>query len=530
MGLLGQKSLDSKEAKGSNGANLGFETKMWAAADKLRNNMDAAEYKHVVLGLIFLKYISDSFSEVYVELKNDAEKLSDPEDIDEYKARNVFWVPPEARWDYLQKNAKQPTIGTIVDDAMDAIERDNGSLKGVLPKIYGREGLDKQRLGELIDLVGTIGLGDKESRSKDILGRVYEYFLGQFADAEGKKGGQFYTPRSIVQLLVAMIEPFKGRVFDPCCGSGGMFIQSEKFVDVHRGRLDDIHVFGQESNQTTYRLCKMNLAIRGIDGGYVKWNNEGSFLNDLHKDLKADYLLANPPFNDSDWKGEMLRDDIRWKYGVPPVGNANFAWVQHFIHHLSPHGIAGFVLANGSMSSNTSNEGEIRKNIIEADLVDCMVALPSQLFYNTMIPACLWFIARDKQNTKFRDRRGEVLFIDVRKLGVMVDRRHRELTLENIKKVADTYHAWRGEPVDGQKMEYADIAGFCKAVKLDDIRKQGHILTPGRYVGAEEEAEDGETFDEKMQKLTAALASQFKNSEVLQAQIKKNIGELGYDI
>jgi type I restriction enzyme M protein len=323
MGIAKQQVLNNKQ---SNGANLGFEAKMWSAADKLRNNMDAAEYKHVVLGLIFLKYISDSFLEVYNELKNDVEKLADPEDIDEYKARNTFWVPPEARWDYLQKNAKQPTIGPIVDDAMDAIERDNASLKGVLPKIYGREGLDKQRLGELIDLVGTIGLGDKESRSKDILGRVYEYFLGQFANAEGKKGGQFYTPRSIVQLLVAMIEPFKGRVFDPCCGSGGMFIQSEKFVEAHRGRLDDIHVFGQESNQTTYRLCKMNLAIRGIDGGYVKWNNEGSFLNDLHRDLKADYLLANPPFNDSDWKGGMLREDIRWKYGVPPVGNANFAW------------------------------------------------------------------------------------------------------------------------------------------------------------------------------------------------------------
>jgi type I restriction enzyme M protein len=525
-----QQVLNNKQSNGSNGANLGFEAKMWAAADKLRNNMDAAEYKHVVLGLIFLKYISDSFIEVYNELKNDAEKLADAEDIDEYKARNTFWVPPEARWDYLQKNAKQPTIGTIVDDAMDAIERDNASLKGVLPKIYGREGLDKQRLGELIDLVGTIGLGDRESRSKDILGRVYEYFLGQFADAEGKKGGQFYTPRSIVQLLVAMIEPFKGRVFDPCCGSGGMFIQSEKFVEAHRGRLDDIHVFGQESNQTTYRLCKMNLAIRGIDGGYVKWNNEGSFLNDLHKDLKADYLLANPPFNDSDWKGEMLRDDIRWKYGVPPVGNANFAWVQHFIHHLAPHGIAGFVLANGSMSSNTSNEGEIRKNIVEADLVDCMVALPPQLFYNTMIPACLWFIARYKQNNKFRDRRGEVLFIDARKLGVMVDRRHRELTLEDIKKIADTYHAWRGELVDGQKVECADVAGFCKAVKLEEIRNQGHTLTPGRYVGAEKEEDDAEEFEAKMNRLTAELAVQMREGKKHDEKITKNLESIGYGL
>jgi type I restriction enzyme M protein len=524
-----QQTLNNR-ANGSNGANLGFEAKMWTAADKLRNNMDAAEYKHVVLGLIFLKYISDVFSEVHDELKNDPEKLSDPEDKDEYKARNVFWVPSKARWETLQKNAKQPTIGVTIDDAMDAIERENASLKGVLPKNYAREGLDKQRLGELIDLVGTIGLGDKESRSKDILGRVYEYFLGQFADAEGKKGGQFYTPRSIVQLLVAMIEPFKGRVLDPCCGSGGMFIQSEKFVQAHRGRLDDIHVFGQESNQTTYRLCKMNLAIRGIDGGYVKWNNEGSFLNDLHKDLKADYLLANPPFNDSDWKGEMLRDDIRWKYGVPPVGNANFAWVQHFIHHLAPHGIAGFVLANGSMSSNSSNEGEIRKNIIEADIVDCMVALPSQLFYNTMIPACLWFIARDKQNNKFRDRRGEALFIDARKLGVMVDRRHRVLTQEDIKKIVDTYHAWRGEPVDGQKREYADVAGFCQVAKLDGIRKQGHILTPGRYVGAEEEEDDEEEFEEKMKRLTTELAELMNEGHTFDEEIKKNLGEIGWAI
>jgi type I restriction enzyme M protein len=522
-----QLGLNGKPVNG-NGANVGFEDKLWKAADKLRNNMDAAEYKHVVLGLIFLKYISDAFTEVYEELKNDPEKLSDPEDIDEYRAKNAFWVPPEARWDYLQKNAKQPTIGTIIDDAMDAIERDNGSLKGVLPKNYGRPALDKQRVGELIDLIGTIGLGDRESRSKDVLGRVYEYFLGQFADAEGKKGGQFYTPRSIVQLLVAMIEPYKGRVFDPCCGSGGMFIQSEKFVEAHRGRLDDIFIFGQESNQTTWRLCKMNLAIRGIESKEVRWNNEGSFLNDLHKDLRADYLLANPPFNDSDWKGEMLREDIRWKYGIPPVGNANFAWVQHFIYHLAPHGIAGFVLANGSMSSNTSNEGEIRKNIIEADLVDCMIALPSQLFYNTMIPACLWFVTRDKQNSKFRDRRGEVLFIDARKLGVMIDRRHRQLTQEDIKEIGDTYHCWRGELVDGQKLEYTDVAGFCKAAKLDEIRKQGHILTPGRYVGAEEEEEDIEAFEEKMERLTSELSKQLEEGNMLDEQIKKALRSLGY--
>ncbi len=445
--------------------------------------MDAAEYKHVVLGLIFLKYISDVFYDVYNELKSDKEGLSDPEDIDEYRMRNAFWVPKEARWEYLQKNAKKSEIGKLIDDAMDEIEKDNPSLKGVLPKNYARPALDKQRLGEMIDLIGTIGLGDKESRAKDILGRVYEYFLGQFADAEGKKGGQFYTPRSIVKILVEMLEPYKGRVFDPCCGSGGMFVQSERFVKAHQGRIDDIHIFGQESNQTTWRLCKMNLAIRGIDEN-VQWGD--AFHNDLHKDLKADFVLANPPFNDSDWKGELLREDARWRFGVPPVGNANFAWVQHFIYHLSPTGIAGFVLANGSMSSNTSGEGEIRKRIVEADLVDCMVALPSQLFYNTMIPACLWFTARDKENHKFRDRRGEVLFIDARKMGVMVDRRHRELTDEEIQKISSTYHAWRGE---GGK--YEDVPGFCKAVKLDEIRKHGHILTPGRYVGAEEIENDG---------------------------------------
>lgn len=526
LSLAKQQTLNGKPANGS-GANVGFEDKLWKAADKLRSNMDAAEYKHVVLGLIFLKYISDAFKEIYEQLKNDPEGLG-PEEMDEYKSRNIFWVAPEARWDYLQKNAKQPTIGTLVDDAMDAIERDNASLKGVLPKNYGRPGLDKQRLGELIDLVGTIGLGDRESRSKDVLGRVYEYFLGQFADAEGKKGGQFYTPQSIVRLLVAMIEPYRGRVFDPCCGSGGMFIQSEKFIEAHQGRLDDIHIFGQESNQTTWRLCKMNLAIRGIESKEVKWNNEGSFLADLHKDLKADYLLANPPFNDSDWKGEMLREDTRWKYGTPPTGNANFAWVQHFIHHLAPHGIAGFVLANGSMSSNTSNEGEIRKNIVEADLVDCMVALPGQLFYNTMIPACLWFITRDKQNNKYRDRRGEVLFIDARKLGTMIDRRHKELTPEDIKKIADTYHAWRGEPIDGQKVAYQDVAGFCKAVKLEEIRKQGHILTPGRYVGTEEEEDNEEEFEKKMKKLTAECLKLIHDSKKLDDEIIKNFRMIGF--
>ncbi|MCA2004098.1 MAG: type I restriction-modification system subunit M [Candidatus Nitrosotenuis sp.] len=509
-------------SKKSNGANLGFEQKLWLAADKLRSNMDAAEYKHVVLGLIFLKYISDAFSEVYEELKKD--KTSDPEDIDEYISRRIFWVPKKARWDYISNNAKKPEIGKIIDDAMDAIEKDNPSLRGVLQKNYARPALNKQRLGELIDLIGTIGLGDKESKSKDILGRVYEYFLGQFADAEGKKGGQFYTPRSIVKLLVEMLEPYKGRIFDPCCGSGGMFVQSEKFIEAHGGKIGDISVYGQESNQTTWRLCKMNLAIRGIDAN-VEWGD--SFRDDQFKDLKVDFILANPPFNDSDWGGELLQDDVRWKFGVPPKGNANFAWVQHFIHHLSPAGTAGFVLANGSMSSNTSGEGEIRKNIIEADLVDCMVALPSQLFYNTMIPACLWFVSRDKKNHKFRDRRNQVLFIDARKLGVMVDRRHREITDEDIKKISDTYHAWRGELKD---KKYKDVPGFCKSASLDEIRKHEWILTPGRYVGAEEEEEDDEVFEEKMKKLTSELSKQMEEGKRLDEEIKKNLASIGWKI
>jgi len=509
-----------KTDKNNNGANVGFEEKLWKAADKLRSNMDAAEYKHVVLGLIFLKYISDSFEEMHKELLSGKDQGADPEDPDEYRAENVFWVPKKARWPFLQKNAKKPEIGTSIDNAMDEIEKDNPSLKGVLPKEYSRPGLDKARLGELIDLIGTIGLGDKESRSKDILGRVYEYFLGQFADAEGKKGGQFYTPRSIVRVLVDMIEPYKGRVLDPCCGSGGMFVQSEKFIEAHGGRTKDIAIYGQESNRTTWRLCKMNLAIRGIEGD-IQWGD--SFHNDLQKDLKADFLLANPPFNDSDWRGDQLRGDRRWKFGTPPVGNANFAWVQHFIHHLSPRGIAGFVLANGSMSSNTGGEGEIRKNIIEADLVDCMVGLPGQLFYNTMIPACLWFVTRDKKNKKFRDRCGEVLFIDARKMGVLVDRRHKELTEDELEKIASTYHAWRGE---GGK--YEDVPGFCRSATLDEVRKHGHILTPGRYVGTEDNEEDDEIFDVKMKKLTSELAVQFKKSRELEKEIQKNLSGIGY--
>lgn len=513
----------------NNGANLGFEQTLWQAADKLRSNMDAAEYKHVVLGLIFLKYISDAFVEVYEEVKKDL--YSDPEDKDEYISRVVFWVPQNARWNYLKDHAKDPKIGELIDQAMEAIEAENPSLKGVLPKQYARPALDKQRLGELIDLISTIGLGDKENKAKDILGRVYEYFIGQFADAEGKKGGQFYTPKSIVQLLVEMLEPYKGRIYDPCCGSGGMFVQSEKFVEEHGGKLGDISIYGQESNQTTWRLCKMNLAIRRIEAN-IQWGD--TFRDDKHKDVKADFILANPPFNDSDWGGELLQDDVRWKYGVPPKNNANFAWVQHFIHHLAPTGMAGFVLANGSLSSMTSGEGEIRKNIVEADLVDCIVALPSQLFYNTMIPACLWFIARDKKNnlpadtaqaSRFRDRRGQVLFIDARKMGVMVDRRHRELTDEEIKKIADTYHAWRGKGG-----EYQDIPGFCKSATLEEIRKHQHILTPGRYVGIEEEEEDDQTFEETMKQLTAELAKQMEEGKRLDEEIKKNLEKIGWKI
>jgi len=513
----------SKPANGNHtGANIGFESQLWLASDALRGSMDAAEYKHVALGLIFLKYISDAFEELHAKLEAEKSQGADPEDPDEYRSLNVFWVPPEARWSVLKNAARQPTIGELVDDAMDAIERDNPSLKGVLPKDYARPALDKQRLGQLIDLVTNIKVGDAESRSKDVIGRVYEYFLSQFASAEGKKGGEFYTPRCVVKLLVEMIEPYKGRVYDPCCGSSGMFVQSEGFITAHGGKIGDIAVYGEESNYTTWRLAKMNLAIRGIDGMILHGD---TFHNDRHPDLKADFILANPPFNISDWGGERLRDDKRWKYGVPPVGNANFAWVQHMIHHLAPTGIAGFVLANGSMSSNQSGEGEIRKNIIEADLVDCMIALPGQLFYSTQIPACLWFLARDKRNGRFRNRQGEVLFIDTRKMGVMVDRTHRELTSDDISRIASTYHAWRGEKDAGQ---YTDVPGFCKAASLDEIRKHGHVLTPGRYVGAEELEDDGEPFDEKMKRLTAMLREQMEQGRKLDAAIEANLKELGY--
>jgi type I restriction enzyme M protein len=514
----------AKQRTTNGGANLGFEATLWAAADKLRNNMDAAEYKHVVLGIIFLKYISDAFEERHQQLLALVAEGADPEDPDEYRAENIFWVPKPARWGHLQANAKQPTIGKALDDAMVAIERDNPSLKGVLPKDYARPGLDKQRLGELIDLIGTVGLGNKEHRSKDILGRVYEYFLSQFASAEGKKGGQFYTPRCVVQVLVEMLAPYKGRVFDPCCGSGGMFVQSEKFVEAHGGRVGDISIYGQESNHTTWRLANMNLAIRGIDANLGS-EHADSFHRDLHKDLKADYLLANPPFNDSDWGGDRLREDVRWAFGAPPAGNANFAWVQHFIHHLAPNGIAGFVLANGSMSSNQSGEGDIRKAIIEADLVDCMVALPGQLFYSTQIPVCLWFIARNKQDGRFRNRRRETVFIDARKIGTMIDRVHRELLEADVQRIAGTYHAWRG---DQGAATYVDAPGFCKSVTLEDIRTHGHVLTPGRYVGAEAAAQEDEQFEDRIKRLSATLRDQQLEATRLDAVISAWLKELGY--
>ncbi|MBW6503865.1 type I restriction-modification system subunit M [bacterium] len=504
-------------------ANLGFEAKLWAAADALRNNMDAAEYKHVVLGLIFLKYISDAFEAKRAELDVQRKQGADPEDPDEYRAASIFWVPKEARWSHLKASAPQPTIGTLVDDAMSAIERDNPSLKSVLPKDYARPGLDKQRLGQIINLVSDIAMESTADRAKDTLGRVYEYFLARFASAEGKSGGQFYTPSSVVRVLVEMLAPYKGRVYDPCCGSGGMFVQSEKFIETHSGKVGDISIYGQESNYTTWRLAKMNLAIRGID---AQIGHGDTFHIDRHPDLKADYVLANPPFNDSDWRGELLKNDKRWVYGMPPAGNANYAWVQHFIHHLAPTGIAGFVLANGSMSSNQSGEGEIRKAIIEADIVDCMVAMPGQLFYSTQIPVCLWFLARDRKNGRFRDRRGETLFIDARKMGTLVDRIHRELTDEDIAKIAGTYHAWRGDKKC--KESYADVAGFCKSAKLDEIRKHRHVLTPGRYVGAEAVEDDGEPFEEKMRRFSATLREQQAEAAKLDAVIAANLKELGY--
>ena len=493
-----------------------LEKQLWKAADKLRKNIDAAEYKHVVLGLIFLKYISDSFEELFTKLQGGAGDYAgaDPEDKDEYKAENIFFVPQQARWSFLLGKAKLPDVGSHVDAAMDAIEKENSSLKGVLPKVFARQNLDPASLGGLIDLVGNIALGDAKARSADVLGHVFEYFLGEFALAEGKQGGQFYTPRSIVELLVVMLEPYKGRVFDPCCGSGGMFVQSEKFVTEHQGRVNDISIYGQESNQTTWRLAKMNLAIRGIDASQVKWNNEGSFLNDAHKDVKADFIIANPPFNVSDWSGELLRTDGRWQYGVPPSGNANFAWLQHFIHHLAPNGRAGVVLAKGALTSKSSGEGDIRKALVaDGNLIDCIVNLPAKLFLNTQIPAGLWFMNRARNNG--HPRKGEILFIDARNLGHLINRRTRELSVGDIQKVADVYHAWRTGEGD-----YADEKGFCASVPLARVADLDYVLTPGRYVGLPDE-EDDFNFVERF----AALKDQFESQLLEEAKLNQAIAE-----
>lgn len=523
---------------------------LWQAADKLRGSIDAAEYKHVVLGLIFLKYISDAFearrAKLAEELKADGIEGKEAETLlesrDEYTAENVFWVPPEARWSNIQNQARQPNIAKLIDDAMYSIERDNPKLKGKLPRDYARRGIAPERLGGLIDQIASIAIGTDEARAKDVLGRVYEYFLGKFAAAEGKLGGEFFTPRCVVRVLVEMIEPYEGRVYDPCCGSGGMFVQSEKFAEAHGGNRRDISIFGQESNPTTWRLAHMNLAIRGIEANLGEQPAD-SFVRDLHPDLKADYILANPPFNISDWSGHLLRDDVRWKYGVPPVGNANYAWIQHFIHHLAPPngrggGIAGFVMSNGSLSTGTGGEGEIRKNIIEGDLVDCIVALPPQLFLTTGIPVCLWFVSRDKTGKKLRpagrDRRGETLFIDARQMGAMETRTLRVLSGVNgfpaspdsdIGRIARTYHAWRGEANAG---DYDDVPGFCKSATLDEIRKHGHVLSPGRYVGAPEIEDDGEPFEDKMLRLATELQECFSESDQIRAQIGVNLEALGY--
>ena len=501
----------------TNGANIGFEEKLWKSADKLRNNMDPSEYKHIILGLIFLKYISDSFEEVYYELKKD--EYSNPEDKDEYIAKNIFWVPKEARWDEVMKHAKLPTIGQYVDGAMISIEKENKNLSGILPKEYARPALDKRVLGEVVDLISSISVGGNANKSKDMLGRIYEYFIGRFASAEGKGGGEFYTPQSIVKLLVKMLQPYKGRIYDPACGSCGMFVQSEKFVEEHGGKVGDIYVYGQESNPTTRKLGMMNLAIRGIDSNLGDSHGD-TFHNDLHKDLRADFIIANPPFNISDWGGERLKEDVRWKYGVPPTGNANYAWVQHFLYHLSPNGIAGFVLSNGSMSSNTSNEGRIRQAIVKDDLVECIVALPDKLFYNTGIPACLWFLSKNKKKS------GEILFIDARNMGEMVTRRHRELSDDDLKVITSKYHDWKGTK-DG---EYEDIKGFCKSASLEEVEKHEFILTPGRYVGIADAEEDAEPFEKKMERLTKELSGQFEKSKELEVEIKKNLDGLGFKI
>ena len=518
-----------------------LKVKLWKAADKLRKNMDAAEYKHVALGLIFLKYISDAFIEQYEKLVSQKSEGADPEDKNEYLADKIFFVPVMARWSYIQGRATQPTIGKDIDDAMDAIEKDNPSLRGVLPKVFAQEKLDKASLGGLLNLVGSATIGTKEAQSKDILGQVFEYFLGEFALAEGKKGGQFYTPQSVVKLLVEMLEPYEGRVFDPCCGSGGMFVQSEKFIKSHqdnykkKGKVglalnpaDRISIYGQESNQTTWRLAKMNLSIRGIDSSNVKWNNEGSFLNDAHKDLKADYIIANPPFNDSDWSGELLRDDARWKVLgeklTPPAGNANYAWIQHFLYHLAPTGQAGFVLSKGALTTNTTGEGEIRKALVEKGLVDCIVNLPTKLFLNTQIPACLWFLSRNRKGNgsslPLRSRENEILFIDARNMGFLINRKNRDLSDDDINLITATYHNWRNP--DGN---YEDVAGFCKVATIEEVAKLNYVLTPGRYVGLADEEDDFD-FVERFTSLKTELEKQIAEETDLNKKIAENLAKI----
>jgi type I restriction enzyme M protein len=518
----------------ANNGPLGFEDTLWKAADKLRGSMDASEYKHVVLGLVFLKYIDDAFGErrvaVAAELAAEgitgAEASELLESRDEYAGELVFWVAPQARWAYLQARAKQPDIGKLIDEAMDAVEAENPSLRGVLPKNFARPSLDVRRLGELVDLIAGLGLGGTEQRAKDLLGRVYEYFLGRFASAEGKGGGEFYTPRHVVRTLVEMIEPYGGRVYDPCCGSGGMFIQSERFVEAHGGKRTDLSVFGQELNDTTWRLAKMNLAIRGIDARLgPRWAD--TFHEDVHPDLKMDYILANPPFNISDWGGEQLRDDPRWRYGIPPAGNANYAWLEHMASKLSPRGVAGVVLANGSLSTQSSGEGEIRRKMVEDDLVECIVALPGQLFYTTPIPVSLWLLNRNKRNGSergnWRDRRGEILFIDARQLGVLVDRTHKELTDEEIARIAGTYHAWRGEPDAGA---YEDVLGYCASATIAEVADQRFALTPGRYVGSEEVVDDGEPLQGKIARLKAELFDSMDESDRIQKLVRDALARI----
>ena len=503
-------------------SDLDFASDLFKAADKMRGSLEPSEYKHVALGLIFLKYISEAFQAMHEQLSED--EHADAEEPEEYLAENVFWVPGKARWSYIRQNARSENIGKIIDDAMEAIEAvpTNKSLKGVLPKNYARPTLDKTMLGELVDLFSNIKLHDSTDHARDLLGRVYEYFISGFASAEGKRGGEFFTPRSVVRTLVEMLEPYQGRVYDPCCGTGGMFIQSEKFIEEHGGNPLNLAVYGQEINHTTWRLAKMNLAMHGIDAD-IGWDSAGSFHKDSHPNLKADFILANPPFNISDWGGERLSDDMRWQYGTPPKGNANFAWIQHIIHHLAPRGHAGVVLANGSMSSQTNGEGEIRKQLIEQDRVDCMIALPGQLFYSTQIPVCLWILSRNKTANGHRDRSGEVLFLDARNLGHMVDRVRRAFSDDDIERIAGTYRRWRAKPetLETKGWEtYADEAGFCKSADLELIRKYDHMLTPGRYVGTAEAEEDGVPFEESFGALQKILEGQLEQGKKLQASIR----------